>query len=181
MVNVKVKGAEKDILEAARKTYTDKSKTLTEVAAQFGVSRGIITEARIIVKYGTEREIDLVAEGKVGFTTIAAEIKQRLDPETRRQLKKNAGGVSTTHRDTRQQQADIWSKFAPMLHGVLGLPSPEDMVTVVKANQVRTRIVNENIEIATIWMEEFANAWQKHVNSKSNGSDVNAGRSNEAA
>lgn len=166
---------------AAVGTLTKSGKTGGQLADELGVSRTIVTQARIIHEYGTDEEKRLARIGEVGLRPLANKIKERLPPEEREKLRKRQGGLTVEHRKVIETDVDLWSRLNPVLHNLISLPRAQDMLEIVTRNTSREKVVDHLIDSAANWMEEFYNAWTARRLTKSGGGNANSGGSNAAS
>lgn len=156
-------------------------KTGTDLATEIGVSRSLITQARIVRDYGTPEEKRLAASGDTGLRTLADAIKLRLPAEEREKLRRRQGTITSDYRKVIETDVDLWARLNPILHNLISLPRAEDMIAIVTRNNSREKVVDYLIDSAANWMEEFHNAWATRRHTKSGGHTPDSGGSNEAS
>lgn len=163
---------------AAAKAVVAGKASITEAALQNNVSRDVVSEAKLILSYGSVEEIKAVETGASSITPIAAKIRRALPAETREAYRKrHVNGIYTEDRRANlHAKAILWAKLGPALRGLTELPLPSDMVKVVKGNGIREGSVNQYLNTATKWLEEFNHEWNK--TSINEDDTVDAGGSN---
>jgi len=160
-------------ITAAELTFKGNT-TVDEAAKEFNISRGSVRDARLILNYGSSADIDAAKAGS-GLVPLSKKIRKNLTPSQIEELKRRSGTITDKRRENIQTNAAIWSKFRPMLSGLTQLPSPEDMVKLVASNSSREATVNNHLNAATKWLEEFNNAWTEfHRNKYDNNRNTNS-------
>lgn len=154
--------ASQKALEAAELSLKDSGVHATAAAAQFGVSRSSVTQARTVLEFGSPQDIADARSGKIGVRTLADKIRKDLPPETKGELRKRAGKTLTAnHLVALATDKLLWAKLGPALRTFSELPHPKELISVVKGNNGRKRIINLYLHNATNWIEEFTNEWKR--------------------
>jgi len=164
--------AAKKAYEVAKKSFNSE-KTTQALADEAGISRTILTYARTVIQYGTEEENKIAAKGELSMQVLGTQIRKRLTPEqviAQRDRSNAAREEVTIERD--QFYRIIWSQLKPAIDNLSKMPDADSVVSVVKANNVRENTVNQHIQAARAWLEEFAYAWEQYQQSK--GGNANA-------
>ena len=176
-VNVKVSLA---ALQAARDSFAGKG-NISDLVKAVGVSRSTGTGAKTVVEFGTQEEIKAVEEGLVGVRTMGETIRKRLAPEVRAEVKRRTGKRNSVILDNWKLDATLWAKLGPSLRNLNSLPSPADMIELISRNQMRETAINNNLNQAVKWLEEFTHEWAKYQLAKSANHLANSGGSDTAA
>ena len=160
--------ASQKALEAAELSIKDSGVHATAAAAQFGVSRSSVTQGRTVLEFGTPQDIADVRNGKIGVRTLADRIRKNLPPETKEELRKRVGKTLTAnHLVALATDKLLWAKLGPALRTLSELPHPKELISVVKGNNGRKKIINMYLRNATNWIEEFTNEWERSQKSPS--------------
>jgi|SRR5712671_4866435 len=165
--------ASQKALEAAELSFKESGLHATAAAAQFGVSRSSVTQARTVLEFGTSQDIEDVRSGKIGVRPLADKIRKKISPEIKEELRKRVGKtLSTNHLVTLATDKALWAKFGPALRTFSELPHPKELIRVVMGNNGRKRVINMHLHNTTKWIEEFTNEWNKSRRSEENNSDA---------
>lgn len=160
----------------AAKSSINGPRPLTELSAEKGISRSYASSAKIILEYGTAQNLADALANKIGLRTLATQIKAGLTDDQRKALKaKRNGPKPTSHVEALKADADLWNKFKPALVNLSQLPSPKDMLGIVKGNNERKHTVNKHIDVALKWLEDFSNEWTKPAKLQNNTTDSGGG------
>jgi hypothetical protein len=146
-------------IEAVR-TAKEQDITLSSMAERAGIDRSTLKNAKVLVEFGSIADLFEVTSGKIGLHPIADRIKATLTDEQRKQLKQTSTW-NANRRKNLQEGAALWAKLGPALTALVELPKPQDMVEIVKSNTMRENSINQNLDAATKWLEEFAHEWSK--------------------
>src|ERR1700688_2571886 len=98
MVNRKIVKSNAAI-DAARKLLDNPKLAASELAQEIGVDRDTIGAARLILTYGTAQQLSDITTGLRGIMPIAAEIKAKMTPAERAEIKKRAGTFTENRRE----------------------------------------------------------------------------------
>lgn len=153
--------------------------TKAVLADKIGITVETLSDACLILLYGTSEEVQLT-EGGVGVSTVAGKIRPRLTSEQRKAVRAKSKAASTFTDDRREalaNEANLWAKFRPVLSGLDELPAPKDMIKIITGHRKRHRFVVQHLETAFNWMEEFVNEW-RIVKPPEGGSNSGNGNSN---
>jgi len=171
------------ILDAAIEANKGEETKLV-IAERIGITVETLTDACIVLLYGTPEEVQTV-EGGVGISTIAKLVRPRMTPEQRQVLRykksKAAAAFSDERRDSLANGANLWAKFRPVLTGLDELPAAKDMIKIITGHRKRVRLVGQHLNSAFKWMEEFTNEWNQYQLSKSAKGAVDAGNGDTAS
>lgn len=143
---------------AAARYALDNRTTRDEAAEKFSVNVHIISEALILLKHGTEQEIDDVTSGKVGLKRTIHSIRKRA-PEVRLPGKTPVKGKEAL--EEMKMDGAVWVELRDALKAITGLPRPADVVRIVKKNGQRTEVVDRHLMAAFGWITEFSDEWTK--------------------
>lgn len=179
--NMSRKEAAIAIMAAARLAVTTKI-NVTDAALQYGLSRHVVSAARLILEHGSPEDIKGVEESKIGFLATARKVRDLLPPdlvEARKLKYQNGGDMSLKMREELHAKATLWAKLGPAVRSLTELPLPSDMVSVVRASNKREESINLYLATAAKWLEEFTHEWAKYQEHKNNSSDPRRG--NKAA
>jgi hypothetical protein len=152
----------------------------TELSKKNHTSRSTVTQARLILQFGTQEEIDAVRSGRIGARPVANAIRQRLAPEVREQFKNNHGIFTDTRREVHKTEAQLWQGFGPHMKAFTELPHPSEMVRIALRNSERKKYVNNHLQAAIKYMEEFSNEWTRLTGQQHGNHSANPGRSEPA-
>ncbi len=160
MAGTKTKEAAKIALDIASALIkTPGATTAVEESIARGISRSTVTQARILLEYGTASELSSGLSGDVGLRTLADTIKKRLTPEQRKAIRTRNSAPTERYRSKMQANMNMWATFGPALLTLAKLPDVNDLIRTIRSNSTRIKAVDNNIGAASKWMEEFANAW----------------------
>jgi hypothetical protein len=134
--------------------------SMQEAANRCGSLRASVQEASMILRLGTPDEIADVEAGRAAMRVTVDAIRERTTEEERKAVaRKPTFGVHV--QEGREFDAEVWSKLREAIDALTGLPSPNDVATIVKKNVMRTEHVSRKLLPAHSWLEEFANAWTR--------------------
>ncbi len=159
--------ANKVIMDAAKKSQ-DPTNSLKEVAQELGLSREILSAARIVLDFGTAEELEAIAKGKGSISTIGLEVRKRITPEQRELF------IKRSHMSS-ESDADLWARFKPTIDVLATMPNVKDMIRVVTSNGGRSGYIRSNLEIASNWLKEFMDEWNNSQRGKSAKDTTDAG------
>jgi hypothetical protein len=162
-------------LAAAQAALDDKSTTLVDEANKRKVGRGSATHAKMVLEFGTDEEKEQARNGFVGLKPLRDAIQKRMPPELLREVRRRNGALTEVLRRSRRTDAELWARFLPMLRGVSELPSPSDMIKVIKSSRGRENTVDQYLGATSIWIQEFENAWRLYKFNKSHSNNSDAG------
>lgn len=160
----------KVVMDAAKKSQ-DPNTSLKDVATELGLSREILSSARIVLDFGTPEELESIAKGLSGITTTGINIRKRITPEQRAAFIKR-GHISSP------SDAELWARFKPTIDTLAAMPNVSDMVRIVTSNGGRANYIQSNLEIASNWLKEFMNEWNEYQRVKSPKSTSDTGDGN---
>jgi hypothetical protein len=149
--------------------------TAVEESIAKGISRSTVTQARVVLEFGTAAELSQGINAEVGLRTLADTIKKRMTPEQLKSMRSRNSAQSERYRSKVRANADLWGTFGPALLTISRLPDVNDVISIVRSNATRIKAVNANVDAAAKWMEEFSNAWAAF---KSASDSPNAGNGN---
>lgn len=135
--------------------------TVEDAADEVGIGRSGPTLARIVLRFGTAADLANVLEGKLSLRTVHDEVKKRMTPEQMADLKVRNNKWTTKRRALEGSESQVWSELSDILKRLGGLPQPEDVINIVRRNNVRKMYVNQQIYAAAKWMEEFLEHWSR--------------------
>lgn len=158
-------------MKVARETMADKTLTITDAAHRAQLARGTVAHARMILEFGTPEEIALVESGQFGLKRVRDMVRAHMTPEQRAELRSRIGVHTPTRSETTRAEAVLWRKFAPMLQNVNELPSPADLVKIVPRMARRDVTVNNYLDAAIKYLEDFKREWDAYQRSKASGSN----------
>lgn len=166
----------------AARISLEKQIPATTLARQMNIDRSSVTVARLIVTFGTTEEINAAEHAKVGLRVMADKIRARMSPEQRSGWQNQAPVFSDERREASKDDGTLWHKLRPAIVGLTELPTPKDMVALIKRNHLREATTRQNLASAFKWMEEFVNEWNTaNDGSRSKESDHNPGGGSETA
>ena len=149
--------ARKNALAAARFALENRV-TREEVAATFHTNISLLSEALILLRYGTETEIADVESGKVGIKKASHVVRART-PGARLMGKSPVKGAEASAMS--RDEAAIWASLRPALEALKGMPRPADVARIMRKNGMRTDVVDRNLMAAFGWLTEFSDEWTK--------------------
>ncbi len=160
MAGTKTKEAAKIALDIASALIkTPGATTAVEESIARGISRSTVTQARIVLEYGTAAELSSALGAEVGLRTLADKIKKRMTPDQLNTMRSRNSAQSERYRSKVRANANMWATFGPALLALAKLPDVNDLIRTIRSNSTRIKAVDNNIGAASKWMEEFANAW----------------------
>ena len=133
--------------------------TAVEESIAKGISRSTVTQARIILEYGTAAELAQGLNAEIGLRTLADGVKKRMTPEQLKGMRSRNSAQSERYRSKVRANSDLWAKFGPALLAISRLPDVNDLIPIIRSNATRIKAVNQHLGAAAKWMEEFSNAW----------------------
>jgi hypothetical protein len=160
-------------LKAAQDVYKDK---LTTAAAgeRYDVEKSSVTDAIVILTYGTTEEKLLAWEGNIPIRKISGPIRRRMSPEEvkafgfkrRTEMRRDYAPIPG--------EIEVYHKLGPALVAMTELPDAAQTVKLLKRNPMRTKVIDARLEIAFKWLTEFTNEWRraKNVQPKVNTTDT---------
>jgi hypothetical protein len=132
--------------------------SMEEAARREGSKRTSVTDAHLILKYGTEQEIASVEAGISPLGAVASAVRLRVPKEDR---PSRPPQLPHHVNENREYDAQLWGKLRDALDTLTSLPIPEDMMKIIRKNAMRTEHVGRKVLTAHTWLEEFVNAWTK--------------------
>ncbi len=148
----------KRVMEASK--YAIANNITREIAAKkFGITNISLTSCAILVlKNGTDDEIEGVTSGRLPVTQLSKQIRSRLPLEQR----SRKAPARTVEQDAQvKSDAAIWRELRDALNAICGLPQPSDVIKSVKRHSVRRDVIDKKIMTAFSWLTEFSDAWTK--------------------
>lgn len=145
-------------MEAAQYSI-DNNITREAAAAKFGITNiAMMSCAILVLKNGTEEEIEGVRNGQIAITQLAKKLRLRI-PDGQKVRKPPA----RTDEQDAQLKSDvaIWNQLRNALDAICGLPQPADVIKSVRRNGARRDVIDKNIMTAFSWLTEFSDAWTK--------------------
>jgi len=165
----------------AKQWIEDPDATNEGISKALGIAKTTMSHARMILEYGTAIELVEVTSGKVGLGAAAKTIRARLSPEDVKKVKIRKAGWNNQRRKNLQNESVIWVKLGAALSALTELPSPKDVVPLVKKNYMREVTTNQHIYAASNWMEEFVHEWSRYQSAKSAKNTSDSGGSDAAS
>lgn len=151
-------------------------RSVTEEAKAAGVSRSAVTEARLVLEFGTDQQKEDALNYRVGIRTIAKAIRKSLPDRERRGRKRNGPKpTDPEYLEGIRTDMELWTRFSVAIKNLSQMPNTLDMLRVLNANSQRKRSAEQYINTATKWLEDFANEWNKQFNSKNDLTDSGGG------
>lgn len=144
---------------AAAKYAIDNNLTREAAAKEYGITNTMLLSCAILIlKNGTEEEIEGVASGRLPITQLSKQIRLRLPPDQRNRK----APARTVEQDAQvKSDAAIWRELRDALNAICGLPRPSDVIKSVRRHSVRKDVIDKNIMTAFTWLTEFSDAWTK--------------------
>lgn len=141
---------------AAARWMLPNHKSQEQAAEQFGSNKQSVSNALLILNFGTEEEIAGVEGGTIPLDPTADAIRARTT-YVERKAKRRAPTQNESMLLERGFDSEIYQKLSAALDNITGLPSPKDTAAIVRKNQVRVENVNRRILTALEWIQEFSN------------------------
>ena len=131
-------------------------KSQDDAAKAAGSNRASVSNALLIINWGTADEIAGVEGGTMSLDPTADKIRARTTKQQRvtKQRPQVHGEESLR---ARQFDAEIWGGLRGALDSITGLPSPKDTANIVRKNAMRVEHVNRKLLAALKWIQEFSN------------------------
>lgn len=168
------------IVDTAKRSVTDPTVVLSDEALKIGIARSTLTEVRILVEFGTQADVDAFLGGK-SARVLSEQVKANMKAEDLAKLRARSAVWTPNRRELLSGDSALWGKFSPALRGLTELPKPPDMVALVKSNRMREQAVDQYLDAAFNWMEEFKSEWIKFRAAKPRGNSSNPGESSPTA
>lgn len=176
MVTKRDKVSQQKAMAAARLILSgETTKTILELAEDNEIGAKGISDARILLHFGTEEEIAIVDQGHIGLANLTSSIKERVGKEKLLEFKQTLAKVSERKRANDRIAVELWEKMGPMFKGITDMPAPKDVVRYVAASGQRAKTVNAQIETVSNWIKEFAYEWQFYQLGKHQEGNTDAG------
>lgn len=157
------------------------SKTIKELAEEHEVGTKSISDARILLHFGTEHEIDIVNQGHIGLNTVVNGIRERVPAAELVAYQKKLIQVSEKRRANEKAASELWSKLSLMFKGITDMPTPKDVVKHIASNHRRATLINEQLETVANWIKEFQYEWQFYQLGKHQENSSDSGGGDKAA
>lgn len=160
------------IFEIAEKSL-EAGQSAKELSREQNQSRSSVTEARLILMFGTEEQIRLAREGEISLYKMSHLVRERMPFELRVQHRHKAlvGSYTQTRREINLADAATWARLGPSVTALTELPSPKEMVAFVRAKRQRKLVIEKHLERATLWLMEFEHEWKQFHGRTTQGTD----------
>lgn len=129
---------------------------LSEASKRLDVPWPTMQEAATVLQYGTPEQIAKLEEGTLSIRYAARTIRKTVLDRPRRSTARGKEARAMMRDD-----ALLYQKLRDALENIAALPSPADIIAVVRRSNLRTQTVQKNLSTAYSWIEEFADAWTK--------------------
>lgn len=149
--------ARQKALAVARLSLENRSTSVGELAREHGVDRSQVTTARAILDWGTPEEIALIEEGSAGLRAVYDKVAARRTQTDARKKRRPIHTAETVAR--RKADAQVWEKLRAGISSINSMPTPNDVVAMVRENNSRSNFIDANILDALKWITEFSDAW----------------------
>lgn len=109
----------------------------------------------------TPEEIAAAERGEIGVTRLYRRILT-MTPEQRKahtSVPVSARGDNGRRLEQQRLESKIWSDLRVALEALSGMPSPKDVVAIAAKGTQQRIVVDSNVDDATLWLMEFADAW----------------------
>lgn len=161
MVTRRDQESQRRAIAAARLILSgETTKTIVELADENVIGAKSISDARILLHFGTEHEISVVEQGAIGLANLTSSIKERVGREKLLEFKKSLSKISERKRAKVKVGAELWSTLSLMFKGITDMPSPKDAVEYLAGSGGRAKTINAQLETVANWIKEFAYEWQ---------------------
>lgn len=129
-----------------------------ELAKKHGADRSSVNSVAMILRFGTPEEIAAVEHGNASVLRAWHKIRERLPKEA---LPKRKSRLSKEVAQARRSDVQIFKQLKIAFDALSTMPSPQDVVTIVRAHHVRAESIGRRLLTLHTWLEEFSDAWTK--------------------
>ena len=132
--------------------------SIKSAAKKFGSHAPGVSEAMAVLKYGTEAEITGVDSGALPLRITVRAVRERMGDviwENRKPPNRS------DNKDERRNDKLLWAELRRAFTIITGMPRPEDMIKVARAQHQRRNTIDEKVLAVSDWIREFADAWTK--------------------
>lgn len=149
---------------ARKNKACEQAMTSNKAAKLFNVGRDSVTFARKILDEGTPAEIAAVQKGEARVASLGRALRDKLPPKARRKAMGEA--VSDRGRNPERIQklrlnAEIWGRVREALTHLTSLPLAGEVAVIVRNND-KAGLVDQRLDKARKWLEEFSHVWHGH-------------------
>jgi len=148
-----------------KKTIGKPTVSKHRAAELMNVNSSSVSDARRVLAEATPDEVALVEAGRQAVTTLAADIRAGLTPEEReekRQAPKTRKNTADSHAvriENARRKAHVWGTVRDAINALASLPLPADVAPIARSHD-RGGLVDEKLNRAREWLEEFAHVWR---------------------
>lgn len=141
-------------MQAARLIISDKISS-ADAAARTGSNRYAISQATMILRFGSEDEIAGLDKGELTLKGVYDDILARTTRE-QRLMKRYGPVVRDEVVQKRNVEAEVWQNLREALSRIGSLPSTTDTAAIVRKNPQRMEYVSRTLLASLEWIQGFS-------------------------
>lgn len=141
-------------MQAARLMISDKISS-ADAAARTGSNRYAISQATMILRFGSEDEIAGLDKGELAMNGVYEDILARTTRE-QRLMKRYGPVVRDEIVQNRNVEAEVWQNLREAISRINSLPSAVDTAAIVRKNPQRMEYVSRTLLASLEWIQGFS-------------------------
>lgn len=141
-------------MRAARLMVSDRI-SQNDAIKRTGSNRYAISQATLILQFGTKQEIDALEKGDLTLKGVYEDILARTTRE-QRLMKRFGPTVSEETAQRRNVEAEVWQNLREAISRINSLPLPKDTADIVRKNPQRMEYVSRSLLASLEWIQGFS-------------------------